>query len=43
MNKQSNWVWMILIPVLLLSGCGQGPASSRGGSLPRGVISATQA
>jgi hypothetical protein len=43
MNKRSNWVWMILIPVLLLSGCGQGPASSRGGSLPRGVISATQA
>jgi hypothetical protein len=43
MNKRSNWVWMILIPVLLLSGCGQGPASSRGGSLPRGVISAAQA
>jgi hypothetical protein len=43
MNKRSNWVWMILIPVLLLSGCGQGPASSRGGSLPRGVISAAEA
>jgi hypothetical protein len=42
MNKQSRWMW-ILIPVLLLSGCGQGPASPRGGSLPRGVMSAAQA
>ena len=43
MNKRSSWMWMILVPVLLLSGCGQGPAPPRGGSLPRGVISATQA
>jgi len=43
MDKRSNWMWMILIPVLLLSGCGQGPASQRGASLPRGVISAAQA
>ena len=43
MNMRSNWTWMILIPVLLLSGCGQGPASSRTGSPPRGVISAAQA
>jgi hypothetical protein len=34
MNKRSNWMWMILIPVLLLAGCGQGKASVRGGSLP---------
>ena len=43
MNKRSSWMWMILVPVLLLSGCGQGPAPPRGGSLPRGVIAATQA
>ena len=43
MNKRSNWMWMILIPVLLLSGCGQGLASTRGGSLPRGVISSARA
>lgn len=44
MNKRSNWMWMtLLIPVLLLSGCGQGPASPRSGSLPRGVISAARA
>ena len=43
MNKRSSWMWMILIPVLLLSGCGQGLASTRGGSPPRGVMSATRA
>ena len=43
MNKRSNWMWIILIPVLLLSGCGQGLASARSGSLPRGVISAARA
>ena len=43
MNKRSSWMWMILIPVLLLAGCGQGPVSPRGGSPPRGVISAAQA
>src|SRR5262249_47027901 len=31
------------IPVLLVAGCGQGPASPHGGSLPRGVMSAAQA
>jgi len=43
MNKRSSRMWMILIPVLLLAGCGQGPVSPRGGSPPRGVISAAQA
>jgi hypothetical protein len=43
MNKRSGWMWMILVPVLLLSGCGQGMASARGGSLPRGVMSAARA
>ena len=43
MNKRSSWMWMILIPVLLLSGCGQGIASVRGGSPPRGVMSAARA
>jgi hypothetical protein len=43
MNKWSNWVWMIFIPVLLLSGCGQSQASAHSGSLPRGVMSAAQA
>jgi hypothetical protein len=36
-------MWMIVIPVLLLSGCGQSQASSHAGSLPRGVMSAAQA
>jgi len=43
MNKRSNWMWVILIPVLLLCGCGQGPAAARSGSLPRGVMPAAQA
>jgi hypothetical protein len=52
MNKRSSWMWMIIIPVLLLSGCGQSrapaspasPASlAKAGSLPRGVMSAAQA
>jgi len=43
MKKRSNWMWMILIPVLLLSGCGQGVVSARGGSPSRGVISAARA
>jgi hypothetical protein len=42
-NKRSNWIWMAFIPVLLLSGCGQGQASVHTGSLPRGVISAALA
>ena len=33
----------ILIPVLLLAGCGQGLASARGGQLPRGVMPAARA
>jgi hypothetical protein len=36
-------MWMIFIPVLLFSGCGQSQASAHGGSLPRGVMSAAQA
>ena len=43
MNKRSNWIWMIFIPVLLLTGCGQSQAVVHTGSLPRGVISAAQA
>lgn len=43
MNKRSSWMWMIFIPVLLLSGCGQSLASTRGGSLPPGVMSEAQA
>jgi hypothetical protein len=43
MNKRSSWMWMIFMPVLLLSGCGQSLASARGGSLPPGVMSAAQA
>jgi hypothetical protein len=43
MNKRSSWMWMIFIPVLLLSGCGVSKAATDAGSLPRGVISAAQA
>jgi hypothetical protein len=48
MNKRSNWMWMIVIPVLLLSGCvlsgcGQSQAAAPAGSLPPGVMSAAQA
>lgn len=43
MNKRSSWLWMIFIPALLLSGCGHSLASARGGSLPRGVMSAARA
>ena len=43
MNNRSNWIWMIFIPVLLLSGCGQSHASAHAGSLPRGVMPAAQA
>ena len=43
MNERSNWIWMIFIPVLLLTGCGQSQAVVHAGSLPRGVISAAQA
>jgi hypothetical protein len=42
-NNRSSWMWMIFIPVLLLSGCGQGQASAHAGSLPRGVMSAARA
>ena len=42
-NERSNWIWMIFIPVLLLTGCGQSQAVVHAGSLPRGVISAAQA
>jgi len=40
MNKRSNWMWMVFISVLLLSGCGQSQASAGGASPPRGVMSA---
>ena len=43
MNNRSNWMWMIFIPALLLSGCGQSQASAHAGSLPRGVMPAAQA
>ncbi len=43
MNKRSNWMWMVFISVLLLSGCGQSQSSARGVSLPPGVMSAGQA
>ena len=43
MNKRSSWMWMIIVPVLLLSGCGQSRAPVQAGSLPRGVMSAAQA
>lgn len=43
MNKRSRWMWMIVIPVLLLSGCAQSLASANGGSLPRGVMPAARA
>ena len=43
MNKRSSWMWMIFVPVLLVSGCGQSLASARGGSLPRGVMPAARA
>ena len=50
MIKRSIWMWMIVIPVLLLSACGQSQATGQGhvtsaqnGSLPPGVMSAAQA
>jgi hypothetical protein len=43
MNKRSSWMWMIAIPVLLISGCAQSHASAQAGSLPPGVMSAAQA
>ena len=43
MNKRSSWIWMIVIPVLLLSGCAQKHASTQAVSLPRGVMPAAQA
>jgi hypothetical protein len=44
MNKRSNWMWMIIIPVLLLSGCAQSQAAgAHSSSLPLGVLSAAQA
>jgi hypothetical protein len=45
MNKRSNWMWMIPIPVLLLSACGQSQAATNAhaSSLPPGVMSAAQA
>jgi hypothetical protein len=44
MNERPNWMWMILIPVLLLSACGGQPhASARAGPLPRGVMPAARA
>jgi hypothetical protein len=42
-NNRSNRIWMIFIPVLLLSGCAQRQASTQAGSLPRGVMTAAQA
>ena len=43
MSNRSGWMWMILIPVLLVSGCGQSLVSTRGGSLPHGAMSAQRA
>ena len=43
MNKRSNWMWMIFILALPLSGCGQSQASPHAGSLPPGVMPAAQA
>jgi hypothetical protein len=43
MKMRSNWMWMIFIAALLLSGCGQSQASAHSGALPRGVMSAAQA
>jgi hypothetical protein len=49
MNKRPSWMWMILFAVTsmtamgLVSGCGQRPASTGGGALPPGVMSAAQA
>ncbi len=48
MNKRSNWMCMLVIPVLLLfwcvlSGCGQSQAATQAGTLPRGVMTAAQA
>ena len=43
MNKRSNWMWMIFILALPLSGCGQSQASPHAGSLQPGVMSAAQA
>jgi hypothetical protein len=54
-NKRSDWIWMIFLPVLLLSGCGQSQSQSDSQShsqsrppahadpLPRGVMSPAQA
>jgi hypothetical protein len=50
-NKRTNWIWMIFIPMLILSGCGQrqsqghgqGQPSAHPDPLPRGVMSAVQA
>src|SRR5579863_3989990 len=44
MNKRPNWMWLILIPVLLLSACaGQPHASAPAGPLPRGAMTAASA
>ena len=43
MNKRSNWMWMIGLPVLLLSGCAQSQAAAHTGSPPPGVLSAARA
>ena len=43
MNKRSNWMWLIFILALPLSGCGQSQASPHAGSLQPGVMSAAQA
>jgi hypothetical protein len=42
-NKRSNWIWMVFIPVLLLPGCGQSQSSANPGSPPRGEMPAAQA
>jgi len=52
-DKWSNWIWMIFIPVFLLSGCAQGQSqlsaagrsqpTAHADSLPSGVMSAAQA
>jgi hypothetical protein len=42
-NKRSGWIWMICVPVLLLSGCGQGLAAAHGASLRHDVMPAARA
>jgi hypothetical protein len=42
-DQRSRWMWLIVIPVLLLAGCGRSQGSAHAGSLPPGVMPAAQA